>query len=113
MPGLFALHRDCPPLPPWLPPPPRRRLQHNRLSGTLPGSWAASLPSLQILSIHENQLRGTMPVEWYKPGTFQKLEEMYIQSNQVREDASEGVQVARPAAVAAAAAAVECRQGSC
>lgn len=83
MPGLFALHRDCPPLPPWLPPPPRRRLQHNRLSGTLPGSWAASLPSLQILSIHENQLRGTMPVEWYKPGTFQKLEEMYIQSNQV------------------------------
>lgn len=63
--------------------PCRRRLQHNQLSGSLPPSWATSLPNLQILSLHQNQLRGPMPYEWLKPGYFQKLEEMYIQNNQV------------------------------
>ena len=74
------------PLLPWL----RSRLQHNQLSGTLPGSWATSLPNLQILSLHQNQLRGTMPLEWLEPGAFQKLEEMYIQNNQVGADGGLG-----------------------
>jgi hypothetical protein len=59
------------------------RLQHNQLSGTLPASWPTSLPNLQILSLHQNQLRGPMPFDWYKPGTFQKIEEIYIQNNQL------------------------------
>jgi hypothetical protein len=53
----------------------------NQFSGTLPGSWAQSLPKVQILSLQSNRLSGEMPLEWALPGAFQNLEEIYLQDN--------------------------------
>lgn len=80
---LAAAHCSIPPSP-WVSFPPRRRMQHNDLTGTLPASWPTAMPELQILSVHENKLRGPLPRSWAAPGAWARLEELYVQSNQVR-----------------------------
>eukprot|EP00934_Nitzschia_sp_Nitz4_P001128 Nitzschia sp. Nitz4//scaffold130_size63480//45825//46751//NITZ4_006255-RA/size63480-exonerate_protein2genome-gene-0.23-mRNA-1//1//CDS//3329535207//1128//frame0 len=39
-------------------------LANNRISGTLPSTWATTLPNLETIWVENNRLSGTIPSEW-------------------------------------------------
>ena len=54
---------------------------NNWLTGTLPGSWAETLPRLRVMRLDDNDIQGSIPEQWMNSTLFQTLHVMDVCHN--------------------------------
>lgn len=63
-------------------------LQNNRLTGTVPSSW--QFAGLQELYLQDNDLEGGLPSAWGSNGTFASLQILMLDDNDLGGEATAG-----------------------